>query len=148
MRRPIPDIFHVFLPGRPQAQPRHRVHRVKGRVHSYDPASKAKDSASRLVLMAVNRQSWEKIAASAVEVGIDVWYAPARKPTRAMRGAGKTTRPDVDNIAKFYLDVLTGIVFEDDACVLKLDISKDYAPEEIYREGVDIYVYRHVPSNP
>ena len=33
-------------------------------------------------------------------------------------------KPDVDNLAKFYLDVLSGIVFEDDARVVILECEK------------------------
>ena len=32
--------------------------------------------------------------------------------------------PDVDNLAKFYLDGMTGIVFDDDAQVVELTVVK------------------------
>lgn len=36
------------------------------------------------------------------------------------------TKPDLDNVAKIYLDALNGIVWEDDSAVTSLSISKQY----------------------
>lgn len=35
-------------------------------------------------------------------------------------------RPDVDNMAKFYLDCMTGMVFNDDAQITELNLRKVY----------------------
>lgn len=42
----------------------------------------------------------------------------------------KMSRPDVDNIAKFYMDALNGVLFEDDAQVVKLVASKRYGNQD------------------
>ena len=36
------------------------------------------------------------------------------------------TKPDLDNVAKIYLDALNGIVWKDDSAVTNLSISKEY----------------------
>lgn len=36
-------------------------------------------------------------------------------------------RPDVDNLSKFYLDTMTGIIYVDDAQVCKMVVEKLYA---------------------
>lgn len=57
----------------------------------------------------------------------------------------KSTRPDVDNIAKFYLDALNGVLFVDDAQVVKLVASKRYGSQgeeahvRISWSGVETY---------
>lgn len=37
--------------------------------------------------------------------------------------------PDVDNLAKFYLDVMTGVIYEDDGQVCRMRTEKLYATE-------------------
>lgn len=39
------------------------------------------------------------------------------------------SRPDVDNLAKFYLDMMTSVIYEDDGQVCKLGVEKLYATE-------------------
>ena len=38
-------------------------------------------------------------------------------------------RPDADNLAKFYLDVMTGVIYDDDGQVCHLGSDKFYASE-------------------
>ena len=37
-----------------------------------------------------------------------------------------TIKPDCDNLAKFYCDVMNGIVYEDDKQVVSLSVMKEY----------------------
>ena len=46
-----------------------------------------------------------------------------------MYGQYKITKPDADNVAKFYLDAMSGIVYEDDNIIAKLIVSKYYVEE-------------------
>lgn len=39
------------------------------------------------------------------------------------------SRPDVDNLAKFYLDAMTGVIYEDDGQICKMKAEKLYATE-------------------
>ena len=38
-------------------------------------------------------------------------------------------RPDVDNLSKFYLDTMTGVIYEDDSQVCEMGVKKLYATE-------------------
>jgi Holliday junction resolvase RusA-like endonuclease len=40
------------------------------------------------------------------------------------------TKPDIDNLAKFYMDCLTGSVIQDDCQVFSLTLNKVYAETE------------------
>ena len=54
------------------------------------------------------------------------------KKTRLMANKGlfkHLKKPDVDNLVKLYLDVLSGIVFEDDNCVSLGFAIKIYSPD-------------------
>lgn len=40
-----------------------------------------------------------------------------------------TSRPDIDNLVKFYMDVANGILYEDDKQVVRLEATKVYSTE-------------------
>ena len=50
-----------------------------------------------------------------------------RRRAAALSGAiAPRTKPDLDNIAKIYLDALNGVVWRDDAAVTELTVTKAY----------------------
>jgi len=51
------------------------------------------------------------------------------KRQAALDGDIYPARPDVDNIAKTVLDGMNGVIYEDDAQVTYLKVSKKYAEE-------------------
>ena len=53
-----------------------------------------------------------------------------------MNFINKTSRPDLDNLSKFTLDLLNGVFIEDDAQVVLLNLAKAYY--EHPRTEVDI----------
>ena len=48
------------------------------------------------------------------------------KPKSAKKATTKTTKPDVDKLARSILDALTGICFEDDSQVISLLVQKAF----------------------
>jgi crossover junction endodeoxyribonuclease RusA len=51
------------------------------------------------------------------------FYFPRPKSSKAV---SKTTKPDVDKLARAVLDALTGVAFEDDSQVVRLIASKEF----------------------
>jgi Holliday junction resolvase RusA-like endonuclease len=51
----------------------------------------------------------------------------SKKKRAQLIGNPHVIKPDIDNLAKFALDVLNGIVYTDDACVFDLKVVKEYA---------------------
>ena len=47
-----------------------------------------------------------------------------------------TKKPDIDNVAKAFLDAMNGIIYKDDTQVIQLHVNKVYALES----GVDVMV--------
>lgn len=43
-----------------------------------------------------------------------------------LQGTYCTSRPDIDNCCKFYLDVMTGIIYHDDAIICCMTLKKIY----------------------
>lgn len=70
-------------------------------------------------------------------VGIDFYfYLPmpkgASKPRKRDMLNGvihHMRKPDVDNLSKFYLDVMTGVIYVDDGQVCEMGVKKLYATE-------------------
>lgn len=52
----------------------------------------------------------------------------------------EVTRPDVDNLAKFVLDSLNGILYNDDRQVVSLHVMKMYDHEEPYSGATDVII--------
>jgi Holliday junction resolvase RusA-like endonuclease len=52
-------------------------------------------------------------------------------------------KPDVDNLAKIYLDALTGLLWHDDAQVNSLAVWKGYGEEERVEISVSYWSYGH-----
>jgi len=52
-------------------------------------------------------------------------YSKKRKEA-CLNGLEFPKKPDIDNVAKLYLDAMNGIVYKDDVQVVKLRVSKRY----------------------
>ena len=136
----LPVAFTV--PGEPVALGRARVAVISGHARMYTP----KESAQHKGAVA----AWARLANVCLApddqaLGVDVvavWEWPASWPKRrivaavvaldndrAMFGVPKSSRPDVDNVAKLVLDALNGIAFSDDGHVAQLRAAKVYGPK-------------------
>ena len=116
---------HFTAPGVPVAQPRHRV----TRHGAYIPKDHAIHAYKQEVLLA-----WQSLPAvygepmpGAVSVGITFWFPRPQSmvwKTKPMLAEVKTTKPDLDNLAKGVLDALQHHAFGDDSQVVELRLSK------------------------
>jgi Holliday junction resolvase RusA-like endonuclease len=62
---------------------------------------------------------------------------PKKRRGACLSGAEKPCKkPDIDNIAKTYLDAMNGVIFVDDTQVIDLHVKKVYAE----KAGVDVMV--------
>lgn len=116
---------HFTVHGIPVAQPRPRVTRhgvyvpAKHPIHAYRQA------------VLLTWQSLGKVYGApmprAVSLGITFWFPrpkAMRWKTKPMLAIPKTTRPDLDNLAKGVLDSLQNHAFGDDSQVVELRLSK------------------------
>ena len=119
----------VVIPGQPMHQPRHRTTRAGGHMRQYDPASDDKRSLGMLLAAEARELGWPAAYAGPVFVWVVAVYPKPKSAPRRMAGAWKATKPDADNIAKFYLDAGKGILLADDGQVVQLAVSKRLAKE-------------------
>jgi Holliday junction resolvase RusA-like endonuclease len=62
---------------------------------------------------------------------------PKKRKEACLNGSEKPCKkPDIDNIAKTYLDAMNGVIFVDDTQVIDLHVKKLYAE----KAGVDVMV--------
>jgi Holliday junction resolvase RusA-like endonuclease len=67
-------------------------------------------------------------------------YSKKRKEA-CLNGLDWPKKPDLDNVAKVFLDAMNGIVYKDDVQVVKLRVSKRYDTDS----GVDVLVREELP---
>jgi Holliday junction resolvase RusA-like endonuclease len=122
------SFFRVTIHGKPVPQPRYRT----GRGGTYDPSEKHKKALRRLLLKKISKKYTGQVPIFGSErVGIKMVFRLRRPNSHFVGGkrqgcaykpeapdAYPTSRPDIDNLEKFILDVLNGIGYIDDGQVV------------------------------
>jgi Holliday junction resolvase RusA-like endonuclease len=114
----------IELPGDPIPAARPRVTRFRG---TYDPKQKEKKIAQTYMA-----QQWKKnphdcpirLEISFLMPKPSSW---SQKQKIRQENASHVKKPDIDNLIKFTMDVMSGIVFRDDSCVYDLKAIKLYS---------------------
>ena len=121
------------IPGEPQGKGRARVVQRGDFTHSYTPEKTAnyENFIKLLAIDAMKEQGVEKMTGP-VDVTIFPYFKipkSASKKKRQLMETGEILpckKPDVSNIAKAVEDALNGLVYEDDAQICSLVVSKYY----------------------
>ena len=122
------NFLNIFVQHPPKYQKRHRM----GKGFNYDPSSKDKKLLAPLFKSEMSRQKCQKLTGP-LAVTISAYYNVPKSYSKSVKeslyGQYKITKPDADNVAKFYLDAMSGIVYEDDNIIAKLIVLKYYVGE-------------------
>lgn len=79
-----------------------------------------------------------------IEVAIYYYFGRGSKPKKYI-GAPKATKPDLDNMAKSLLDVMTALEFwHDDGQIARLKIEKYWAENEDAKIIIEVYTLQEV----
>lgn len=117
--------MNITIKGIPSFQKRHR----HGKGRTWNPSAKEKTA----IALQAKAQINEKPYYMPVRVEITAYYPIPKSVSQKNRpfyeGMPKTTKPDVDNISKLYLDALNGIAYNDDNLVSELWVRKLYSIE-------------------
>jgi Holliday junction resolvase RusA-like endonuclease len=120
------NAIEITIPGLPVSQPRQRHAIIAGRSVNYTPSNHPVQSFKSLCRL-VASQKIPRPLAGPIEVEIGFYFQrPTNKiwKTRPMPLEVKTTKPDLDNLAKAVMDSLNGVAWIDDAQVCKIVLSK------------------------
>lgn len=127
----------IFILGAPRGKQRAR----SGQGRHYTP--KETVDAERLIAWAAKKaMAGEPLFDGPVGIDIDaVFDYPASWSKRRRENTHwKTSKPDVDNIAKLVCDALNGVVWRDDSQLVLQNSMKSYITDK-YAEGLHIEVY-------
>jgi len=125
--------LQFVIPGPPVGKGRPRFSTVGGKPRSYTPAVTREYEAliaARAAEAMAGREPLKTPLRVMIEatMSIPLSWSKAKRQA-ALEGDIYPARPDVDNIAKTVLDGMNGVVYEDDAQVMYLKVSKKYAEE-------------------
>jgi Holliday junction resolvase RusA-like endonuclease len=118
------------VPGRPQAKQSMRVARIGGIIRTYQPTEVVNYHAT---IATYARQVIQAPIEGAVAMHLAIWLrmpASWSKKRKAVLNRA-TTRPDVDNVAKAFLDGMSGVAWLNDRQVVDLHITKGYGTRDV-----------------
>jgi len=121
------------IPGPPVGKGRPRFSTAGGKPRSYTPAV-TREYEALIAARAAEAMAGREPLKTPLRVMIEATMSISLSWSKAKRQAALDgdvypSRPDVDNIAKTVLDGMNGVVYEDDAQVMYLKVSKKYAKE-------------------
>jgi Holliday junction resolvase RusA-like endonuclease len=123
-------IFTVF--GEPVGKGRPRFAKRGNFVSTYTP-QKTKTYEDEIRMMAKAAMGSSEpletpvTVAIYIRVGIPTSFSKQKRKDALENHIRPTKKPDIDNIAKCFLDAMNGIVYLDDKQVVSLHITKEYA---------------------
>jgi len=130
----------LLIESQPIASKRHRALRLTG--HQYDPQKKEKAVVKWQIikqLQALKRSNFYLFdncvyfdEAQFFEVRFVYYMKTPKTLQRALKCDSEGVfvcrkKPDLDNLEKFYLDCMSGVVYPDDAMIVSLSSSKWYS---------------------
>jgi Holliday junction resolvase RusA-like endonuclease len=122
----VKNCIELTIPGLPVSQPRQRHAIIAGSVRNFTPANHPVQSFKSLCRL-VASQKFKRPLPGPIEVEIAFYFPrPASKvwKTKPMPLEVKTSKPDLDNLAKAVMDSLNGVCWIDDAQVCRIVLSK------------------------
>jgi len=119
--------INIIIDGHPVAMPRPRFSKT-GRTYYPKQVHTHKENIIAAIKKSIAAHGWQKLA-NRVPVSVTMQFVhPRIKRNKSEQREYKTTRPDVDNIAKMYLDCCTKAeIWHDDSQVVFLQLSDHYA---------------------
>lgn len=120
-------MYTFDLVGKPQAQSRPRF--AKGKC--YNSNSKQKKDCRIQIMSQIRDQGLISVVNG--PIAVEMWFYfkfPKKTNQTTLKRVFKETKPDIDNLSKFYLDAMNKLIFEDDAQVVEINCKKYYYHEE------------------
>ena len=143
--------FTVILPPRGQARSRHRTVTTKaGRTFStaYKATEQKKDEDKLLALLFEHRPPRPLKGPLRLDIvaylPIPASYSKKKRDAALSCELMPTVKPDIDNVAKHVIDVMTGVFYDDDKQFVKVLLEKMYGEVPRYEITIGYLVDRQV----
>lgn len=134
--------LQIIIDGNPIAMPRPRFTK-NGRTYYPAKITRHKENVREAIEILIAAQDWQ-MAEKRVPVSVTMQFVhPRVKRLKTEQRTYKTTMPDIDNIAKMYLDCCTKAkVWHDDSQVVILHLSDHYAG--VYEEAHTTIIIKEI----
>ena len=116
----------VQLLGTPVAAARPRV--LKSGF-TFDPKSKEKQDARKMLFSQWRDGPTRNPVSLDISFEMPIPRSLSKKKQEALIGQPHISKPDCDNLAKFVLDAMNKIIYEDDSHVFELHVKKIYSED-------------------
>jgi Holliday junction resolvase RusA-like endonuclease len=125
-------MIKLSILGEPKAQKRHRHVKMGNFVRQYDPSASDKGD----FLSVIQRHAPEEPFLNPLYVKIDFYFSRPKSHYRTGKNSHElkdnaplhhTSKPDVDNLAKFVMDAMNKIYWKDDSFISSCHITKYYS---------------------
>jgi Holliday junction resolvase RusA-like endonuclease len=126
--------------GDPNSKARHRTTTVNGFAKAYDPQGNKKKAFQWLLLAEIRKGTWNPLYFphnGAIMLGLNFYLPLPKSWSKAKRTRFKadpgnaefycTTKPDLDNLEKFFLDCANKILYNDDCQVVRCFSGKQWS---------------------
>lgn len=134
----------LYINSAPIPQKRHRHNGNK----TYDPLAGVKKAYKNVIQVQMNQflEHSEHMLCGPIHVTINFFMPlPNSKSSRKTKGLYHIQKPDIDNLLKFILDTMSGVVYADDAYIFKIESTKFYSTQprteiilrEVLQEEID-----------
>ncbi len=151
------------IPGNPIPQLRHRYKMISNKMIVYDPCSKEKSHIIREIKKQIHTafngtdrtlavQAHNLTVSEYFYVSLSFYFDVPKSTTKTrlkakLEGIEKhTSKPDLDNLEKLYLDCMTGIIYSDDAKIINLSSKKSYSTNPRTEIEVFGFTYQKNPD--
>ena len=132
----LKPVTHITILGKPHYQKRARVV-SKPFTRMYDPCSSEKKNLIKMIKSSVDVEGYvEYLESTPFKATMEFIYSRPKshlKKDGSLRkgyNESHTTKPDIDNIVKFYLDVGNELLYDDDKNCIEVNASKRYGKTE------------------
>lgn len=120
--------FEVYGHPEPQGSTRAFIPKGWNRAIITANSPKLKPWRQEVTGAAINVMAGREPVTSAVEICVDFFFDRPKSVKKSV--IHKTTKPDIDKLARAILDALTGVVFKDDSQVIRLSATKQFGIPE------------------
>ena len=124
-------IYHFTIHGKPQAQSRPRFANTESGLRCYNALGKQKKRDRLIIMSQIRSNGLLTRLDGPIAVEMTFHMGNTKKSLRDdLNGLPKPTKPDIDNLAKFYLDILSNLIYTDDRLVTSLKCRKIFSEEK------------------
>lgn len=120
-------VYRIHLYGKPKGKKRHRVSVVKGKPWCYDEQKYDVAFDRKLIFEQLLEQGFDRIIDSPVSITFIFGMGHSKGPQSHLIGQPKPVKPDIDNLEKYYLDVMNDLVYIDDKQVTRVVKDKIFS---------------------